>query len=112
MRRILLLLCGFATLATPHFAAADEACNEQSLNATLKKIEGNLAKPSVRKQVEKARADFAADQDFDDIDAALYLDAYALYLDIERNYQGGAIDAACTKYESTRTMFDLLEAAE
>jgi hypothetical protein len=57
-------------------------------------------------------ADFAAHQDFDDIDAALYLDAYALYLDIERNYGGGAIDMVCTKYESTRTMFDLLEAAE
>lgn len=93
-------------------AVASGACTEQSLRKSLKQIEGNLAKPSVQAQIAKAQADFAPDQDFDDIGPALYLDAYALYADIKRYAGTGAIDAACAKYEESLTMFDLLEAAE
>jgi len=100
-----------ALLASPHMALA-ASCDQQSLQANLKEVERNLAKPSVQKQIDAAKADYAADQDFDDIDAALYLDAYALYLDIRNNASAGKIDAACAKYDEVATMFELLQAAE
>lgn len=78
--KCLSLFCWIAILTVPQLAGADEPCTKQGLEAALQKIEQNLAKPSVQREIKKARADFAADQDFDDIDAALYLDAYALYL--------------------------------
>lgn len=112
MRPNFLWLCAVIMAATPHIAIADGPCTKEGLGTALQKIEQNLAKPSVQREIEKARADFAADQDFDDIDAALYLEAYALYLDIGRNLEGGAVDDACAKYEERHTMFDLLEAAE
>lgn len=112
MRLCYKLLVAVTLTALPHSALADNMCNHQSLATELQQIERNLAKPSVQKLIDKARDDYAADQDFDDINAALYLDAFALYLDIERNYKGGEVDAACSKYKEAHTMFDLLEAAE
>ena len=66
----LIAFASLVLLTMPH-AAASGACTEQSLQKSLKQIEGNLAKPSVQGQIAKARADFAPDQDFDDIDAVV-----------------------------------------
>jgi len=113
MARCLVMIgMAVALLASGSPMASADSCNATSLEKAMQRALVNFSKPSVRAKLEKAKAEWAEDQDFDDEDAARYLAAVALYHDISRNLGGDAIDDACASYQKSIVLFQLIEDAE
>lgn len=71
------------------------SCDEDSARARLQALKDALQRPEALAAIDAAKADFAADQDFDNVHDAKYLAAAAVYFKAERLLDGGAVSDAC-----------------
>jgi hypothetical protein len=97
MQRCRLLLAAgtvfLISFSGPVSAAA--TCDEVSARARLTALSDALQRPESIQAIDAAKADFAADQHFDNEHDAKYLAAAAVYFKAERQLDGGAIGDAC-----------------
>jgi len=94
-RRSVLIGAGLLLILSGPVARADEACTEATARARLSQLDAALQKPKAIAALEAAKADFAADNDFDNEANAKVLAAAAVYLKVEREIDAGAVDDAC-----------------
>lgn len=76
-------------------ALADQPCDATSARARLDVLKAELQKPDSMAAMDAAKADFAADQDFDNEDNAKFLAAAAVYFKAERELDAGAVEDTC-----------------
>ncbi len=97
MRRCRLLLAIGAALSLTSLAGAARAasCDEAAARARLAQLQQALERPESLAAIDAAKADYAADQRFDNAHNARILAAAAVYIKIERRLDAGAIEDAC-----------------
>jgi len=76
-------------------AIADASCDETSARARLAALKDALQRPEAMEAIDAAKADFAADQKFDNEHNAKVLAAAAVYFKVERHLDAGAVGDAC-----------------
>src|SRR6185369_9656303 len=76
-------------------ALADSVCDESAVRDAMERLAHALGTPKAQAAIEAARADFAADQKFDNEDDAKYLAAAAIYVKGTDDLAAGDIDDAC-----------------
>ena len=76
-------------------AVAEEACTEATARARLSQLDAALQKPESMAALDAAKADFAADGDFDNERDARVLAAAAVYFKVERHLDAGEVEDAC-----------------
>jgi hypothetical protein len=94
-RRRLLLAIGAAlsiSLASPAGAAS---CDAAAAEARLAALQQALQRPESLAAMDAAKADFAADQKFDNERNAKYLAAAAVYIKAKDHLDAGAVGDAC-----------------
>jgi hypothetical protein len=94
-RHRLLRAAGAVLIIGSAYAAQAETCDEASARARLQELSDALQRPESLKALDAAKADFAADQHFDNAHDAKYLAAAAAYFKTERLLDAGAIGDAC-----------------
>lgn len=81
------------TLGTAAQAAPD--CDESVARYRLGQLAEALQRPESMAAMDAAKADYAADQRFDNTRDARYLAAAAVYFKVERQLDAGAVAEAC-----------------
>ena len=94
-RRSVLIGAALLLFLSAPVAFADEACTEATARARLSQLDDALQKPEAMAALDAAKADFAADGDFDNEANAKVLAAAAVYFKVERHLNAGAIEDAC-----------------
>jgi hypothetical protein len=93
-------------------AWAADSCDEASARARLQALSDALQRPESLKALDAAKADFAADQHFDNEHDAKYLAAAAAYFKAERLLDAGAIGDACLFLGQADTLIDAIIAGQ
>lgn len=86
---------GFTLIGSAGIAGADGTCDEASARARLTALSDALQRPDSLAKIDAAKADFAADEHFDNEGNARYLAAAAVYFKAERQLDAGAVGDAC-----------------
>ena len=86
-------LLSLVTLAVP--AGAAQPCDESVARYRLGQLKAVLQRPESMAAMDAAKADFAADQKFDDAHNTKILAAAAVYFKVERHLDAGAVGDAC-----------------
>jgi hypothetical protein len=76
-------------------AAHAQTCDESVARTRLGQLGEALQRPESMAAMDAAKADFAADQDFDNESDARILAAAAVYFKVERHLEAGAVEDAC-----------------
>jgi len=71
------------------------SCDETSARARLAALKDALQRPEALAAMDAAKADFAADQKFDNESNAKVLAAAAVYFKVEDHLDAGAVEEAC-----------------
>jgi hypothetical protein len=76
-------------------AAHAQSCDESVARYRLDQLREALQRPESMAAMDAAKADYAADQHFDNERDARYLAAAAVYFKVEGQLEGGAVADAC-----------------
>ncbi len=76
-------------------ARAAGSCDEAAARARLAVLQQALERPESLAAIDAAKADYAADQQFDNEDNAKVLAAAAVYIKAKRHLDAGAVGDAC-----------------
>jgi len=94
----------------PASAPADSICDEAAVRDALEHLAQALGTPKAQAAMQAARADFAADQKFDNEDDAKYLAAAAIYVKGSDDLDAGDIDDACRMLQNAGKLIDAVMA--
>jgi hypothetical protein len=113
MRRRRWLSIGAVLLCLlPARAFADSACDESAVRDALERLADALGTPKAQAAMKAARADFAADQQFDNEGDAKYLAAAAIYVKGTDDLEAGAVDDACAMLQNAGKLIRAVIAGE
>ncbi|GAB2178075.1 hypothetical protein [Dongia sp. agr-C8] len=93
-------------LLSPHGAEAAQLCSESIARQRLAELQATLMRPEAMAAMDSAKADFAADGDFDNLRNARTLAAARLYFKVEDRLDAGAVPDACLLLEQGRKLID------
>ncbi len=116
MRRCRLLLATGAalslSLASLAGAARASSCDEAAARARLAQLQQALERPESLAAIDAAKADYAADQRFDNTHDAKILAAAAVYIKIERHLDAGAVGDTCRFLGQADALIDAVVAGK
>lgn len=97
---------------SPASASADSACDEPAVRDALEHLADALGTPKAQAAMKAARADFAANQQFDNEDDAKYLAAAAIYVKGTDDLAAGDVDDACAMLQNAAKLIRAVIAGE
>jgi hypothetical protein len=106
------VLAGAALLALAvHGAEAAQLCSESIARERLATLKAALTRPEALAAMDSAKADFAVDGVYDNLQNARILAAAKLYFKVEGQLDAGAVEEACLLLEQGRKLIDEAVAA-
>ena len=95
LRRVAVAVFSLLLMAINATAHAAQPCDESVARYRLGQLNDALQKPESMAALDAAKADFAADGDFDNERDARVLAAAAVYFKVERHLDAGEVEEAC-----------------
>ena len=87
-------------------AEAAQPCSKSIARDRLDQLRAALMRPESLAAIDSAKADFAADEDFDNLRNARVLAAATLFFKVERHLDAGAVEEACLFLSQGRGLID------
>jgi hypothetical protein len=97
---------------SPVTVRADSACDAPAVHDALEHLADALGTPKAQAAMKAARADYEADQQFDNEDDAKYLAAAAIYVKGTNDLAAGDVDDACAILQNAGKLIRAVIAGE